>query len=623
MKLTKKGIRNIKIVLAALLPILLFYLEACFTYHPFARTRWKAQILNLVFLELVFLLLWMIIGKLSWALRIETISVLVIGLANYYVISFRGNPIVPWDILSIGTAASVAGGYSYALPLKQIILIAVFLMLIVAEGFLDIRLGKEKPKQDKGEAKPEKKTRKLHPIHRITGCKWYHRLVIALLALASVCGMTWMVQQDSYVSRLELYPFLFTPNVMYERNGFAVTFLMDLQYMSVEKPEGYSAKQAKQLLEAYPDSHSWTTRAQQTDPKDMLPNIIVIMDEAFSDVGVLDDFTSSEDYMPFIHKLQKGADNTITGYLNVSVKGGNTANTEFEFLTGSTMAYLPAGSIPYQQYITKEQPSLASYLKSLGYDTTAMHPYYASGWSRDKVYPLFGFDRFFDQTDYTYAGRVRGYIDDASCVDKIIEQYENKEAGKPSFLFTVTMQNHSPYTDGYVDPAGNISVSGSMSASLSEYLTLIKKSDAALEKLITYFEDQEEPTVIVFFGDHQPTDTVVSSIYDINGRSVQDLTTEEEAKRYEVPYVIWANYDIPEESGADTSANYLAADALRAAGVPLADYQNYLLKLQESYPIISAQRTVDANEEVVSGKSEELLQYQMLQYYLLFDKKED
>jgi len=139
---------------------------------------------------------------------------------------------------------------------------------------------------------------------------------------------------------------------------------MDMQYLKVEKPEGYSVEKAKKLLEKE-DGLEWTAYdqrnnvgeefANQKETTDQLPNVIVIMDEAFSDLGVLSDeaLPVNEDYMPFIHSLQQGEENTQTGYLNVSVKGGNTANTEFEFLTGDTMAFLPAGSIPYQQYKDK------------------------------------------------------------------------------------------------------------------------------------------------------------------------------------------------------------------------------------------------------------------------------
>ena len=140
---------------------------------------------------------------------------------------------------------------------------------------------------------------------------------------------------------------------------------MELQYISVDKPSGYSAENAKKLLASY------DTGSQEADgtPSDnaQKPNIIVIMNEAFSDPSVLGDFTTNEDYMPFVHSLLDGADNTISGHLNVSVKGGNTANTEFEYLTGASMAFLPYGSIPYQQYVKKETPSMASYLSSLGW----------------------------------------------------------------------------------------------------------------------------------------------------------------------------------------------------------------------------------------------------------------
>lgn len=240
---------------------------------------------------------------------------------------------------------------------------------------------------------------------------------------------------------------------MSQADGFAVTFLMDLKYLTVDKPEGYDAADAKETLKSY-----------ETEEKDAeegeLPNVIVIMDEAFSDPAVLGDIQTNEDYMPFIHSLQQGADHTVTGYLNVSVKGGNTANTEFEFLTGNTMAFLPSGSIPYQQYINGEIPSLVSYLDGLGYDTYAMHPYYATGWNRDKIYPDLGFSHAYFIDAFTAPSYVRKYVDDASCMKKIIDIYESKQKGQPMFLFNVTMQNHSPYTEAYPNLTQDISLDG-------------------------------------------------------------------------------------------------------------------------------------------------------------------
>lgn len=574
------------------IPVLLFYLEAAFTYNPFERTTWRAQLLNILFLEAVLVLLFMITARAAWALRIETALVLVIGIANYYVITFRGEPIVPWDFLSLRTAANVAGGYSYNLGGRQIALILAFVALLVLERFVKFNLERR---------------------------HWCRRLVAGASSVCVLAGLTWVVSQDACVTKLQLYPFLFTPNVMYERNGFAVTFLMDLRYLAVEKPENYDPDEIRHLLDGY-DANAWTSDGDNETGGENLPNIFVIMNEAFSDPGILGEFDVDEDYMPFVHSLQKGSEAAITGMLNVSVKGGNTANTEFEFLTGQSMAFLPAGSIPYQQYVRHEVPSMASYLKSLGYETVALHPYYASGWNRDKVYPLLGFDRFLDKESYRMAHLLRGYVDDMSCTDQLIKLYENREKGTPLFAFNVTMQNHSPYTKGYQFADGNVAVNGITHSQMSEYLSLIRQSDAALEALVEYFREQQEPTVIVFFGDHQPSDAVVAEIKQSRSAETED---EFEAKRYEVPYVIWANFHLDGEGSKDTSANFLGANVLKAAGVPVPDYMRYLLELENDYPVISTQQLLTAAGGAGDLMSEEIQMYRKVQYYLLFDSGQE
>jgi phosphoglycerol transferase MdoB-like AlkP superfamily enzyme len=415
-------------------------------------------------------------------------------------------------------------------------------------------------------------------------------------------------------------------------NGMAVTFTMDMAYVKVDRPQGYSADEAEEILAEYEKkaAEAAANGASDTSPDTTeatgapdaavaaddaaldgadYPNIIVIMDEAFSDLAVLGEVDASEDYMPFIHELQQGADNTITGYLNVSVCGGNTADTEFEFLTGNTMAFLPTGSIPYQQYITGETPSLASYLRELGYTTYAMHPYNSTGWNRDRVYPWLGFEESYFKKDLSSVSYLRTYVSDQSDFSNLIELYENKPAGQPLFLFNVTMQNHGSYTTIYDNFMPQITVEGIDSVPLSQYLSLIQKTDEAFRELLEYFEEQPERTVVVFFGDHQPNNAVAGKIASAD---------TEETLRYQVPYVIWANYDIAEASGADTSANYLAAHVLSAAGVPTSGYQDFLLSLEEKYPIFSAVRKETAQED-----EEALLTYQKLAYYLLFDWKGD
>lgn len=579
-----------KAILFSLIPVICFYLLEFYQHNPFQEVRTEAQLFNIFLLELTAWTLFFLAGRAVLALRIELVAVMIFGLVNHYVMEFRSTPFVPWDILSVNTAASVAGNYDFT-PSERVILVSIlFLALIFCVRFLRFR----------------------------SEWKLYARMISAALVVLVLCVFVNALQNDDFKTKHYLYPFLFTPAYMTQVNGMLVTFAMNLEYIAVDRPADYHAEDAKETLETYES-------ADAADNTEDLPNIIVIMDEAFSDLSVVGDFEPNEDYMPFVHSLEQGNDNTVTGYLNVSVCGGNTANTEFEFLTGNTMAFLPAGSIPYQQYIKSETPSLAEYLSGLGYETYGMHPYNASGWDRDRVYPLLGFEntRFFD--DFTDKTFLRKYVSDDSDFKNIIQTYEQKDEGHPAFIFNVTMQNHGSYTDAYNNFTPDVTVTGTDSFVLEQYLSLIKRTDQALENLIDYFAGQKEKTIIVFFGDHQPADSVAAPVLALNGKDVNSLNSEDQRLRYQVPYVIWANYDIEEGTGEDTSANYLAARVLQTAGVPTSAYQNYLLELEKDYPVISAVRVEKADGTETNSKEEKkgLLQYQQLQYYSLFDEKED
>ena len=579
-----------KAILFSLIPVICFYLLEFYQHNPFQEVRTEAQLFNILLLELIAWALFFLAGRAVLALRIELVAVMIFGLVNHYVMEFRSTPFVPWDILSVNTAASVAGNYDFT-PSGRVILVSIlFLALIFSVRFLRFQ----------------------------SEWKLYARMISAALVVLVLCVFVNALQNDDFKTKHYLYPFLFTPAYMTQVNGMLVTFAMNLEYIAVDRPADYHAEDAKETLETYES-------AGAADNTEDLPNIIVIMDEAFSDLSVVGDFETNEDYMPFVHSLEQGNDNTVTGYLNVSVCGGNTANTEFEFLTGNTMAFLPAGSIPYQQYIKSETPSLAEYLSGLGYETYGMHPYNASGWDRDRVYPLLGFEntRFFD--DFTDKTFLRKYVSDDSDFKNIIQTYEQKEEGHPAFIFNVTMQNHGSYTDAYNNFTPDVTVTGADSFVLEQYLSLMKRTDQALENLIDYFAGQKEKTIIVFFGDHQPADSVAAPVLALNGKDVNSLNSEDQRLRYQVPYVIWANYDIEEGTGEDTSANYLAARVLQTAGVPTSAYQNYLLELEKDYPVISAVRVEKADGTETNSKEEKkgLLQYQQLQYYSLFDEKED
>lgn len=566
----------LEIVIFFLVPILLFYLMEAYEHNAFVEVRQKAQILNIILFELLAWCLFFITGKGKWALRILTGLSMVYGLVNHYVMAFRSTPFVPWDIFSVGTAASVAGNYDFT-PTKEVVIVTlVFIAVIILLRFFKFEFS--------------------YGV--------FLRIIPTVCIGIVLCLFANLLQDEDFQSDAYLYPYLFTPAYMTKVNGMAVTFTMDLAYVYVEKPSGYSAAEAQQILASY--------EKEEVIPENM-PNIIVIMNEAFSDLSVLGDFTTNEDYMPFIHGLQEGNENTITGNLTVSVVGGNTANSEFEFLTGHTMDFFPVGSIPYQQYVKSELPSLASQLKEMGYATYGMHPYNAGGWNRDKVYPWLGFDTAYFVRDFANRFYIRSYVSDMTAYEKIKETYENREEGTPLFVFEVTMQNHGGYTDAYENFTPDIKVQEKNDVVLDRYLSLIKESDAQLKSLIDYFAEQEEDTMIVFFGDHQPSDYVANKVFRISGKTT--ISEEDAANRYIVPYVIWANFDIREGTDENVDISMLAAKVLKEAGITTNAYQNFLLEYEK---IIA-----DDSTATEATKEEYKNIYQKLQYYYMFDYEKE
>ena len=606
---------------------------------PFSRMF----LLNLLLYYLFFLGLFFLLGSIFAGYAVAASVLMGIAIVNYYVQQFRGSPIVPWDFLSVRTAANVAGNFEYKIYWQMLLatLFFVFLLLTIGKMKAKLRLFPGGWKKKEGQAAFVRRSGKGNPlvwIIRIAGC------AACITALVILIGG---LQNEEGKSYWGIDNTLFTPNVRYAKNGFWPAFLSNLSYLHIEKPDGYSPEKVAEIAAAAESEYAGSAEAESAYPGTeaaeseyagaaaktgsslrpeekqsarstassvQRPNIIVIMNEAFSDLSVLGDFETNEDYMPNFRSLME---EYTSGHLMVSVKGGNTANTEYEFLSGDTMAFLPEGCVVFQQYIHERIPTIASFLSGLGYETIGMHPYIGSGWERDRVYPLMGFDEFLDRDDFAGADKLRNYISDKGAFDKVIELFESKEEGRPQFQFLVTMQNHSGYTpkdtdNGFSEEVlltGASAQSGAVVAA-ERYLTLIKYSDAAFRDLIDYFEENvTEPTLIVMFGDHEPNDYVTEVIDHLVGNDPfvtasdnsgaaegTEESLEDVQKHYQVPFVIWNNFDVPkDETVGLTSVNYLGAMLVEEAGLPLSGYQKFLLNQQKTIPALAAGAYIDRN----------------------------
>jgi hypothetical protein len=549
------------------------------------KLTYNQAILNIIWYYIPAVVLFFVTGRLNLSSGISTVLGFVWGNLNYYLLQFRGRILFPADLTAIGTALRVQSGYDWSFNAEQWVFCGVLAVYLAA-------LITTRPRKDA--KRPG--------------------VFISVSAIAACAVYIYVFFGTSFIKNMGIKPSLWYT----QQNGVLLNFMVNLDFSHTSPPPGYAPEVINGLIDS--------TEAPVNGKK---PDIIVVMNEAFSDIGVLGEFETNTDYMPFFRSIKE---NTIKGYAYSSVYGGNTANSEFEFLTGNTMAFLPAGTVAYQLYASAGDYTLTGQLGGLGYTAIAIHPYEDYCWNRQSVYEYYGFKDTYFIDDYEKTGYVRYYIGDKYNYQKLIsvyEEYKDREPETPLFFFNVTMQNHGSYYQDWVNLNRTVYLTGKNKEKypdLDQYLSLIKESDEALETLIDYFKKVDNPTIIMFFGDHQPS--LDSEFYEsIFGKPVEELTVSEREKLHMVPFMLWANYDIEEQDGVEASLNYLSLLLLEAAQLPKTAYQEFLTALWEKIPVINAVGYLEAGREftdnitVLSKDAQNLIgKYKIAQYNGIFDK---
>lgn len=576
----------IRILFALVIPVGCFYTFETLT-HQMSTMIELAKRLNIAFYYWLFLFVFFIAGRTSISMAICVSVIAVIGVGNYFVVMFRSNPIVPWDIYSFETAMSVADNYVFSVDWALAEHIAMFILMLIVGVRTNIRLSKKI----------------LRPILTVAMC----------IPAYFYISYLW---QDNLERNTGLNDTLFNAKYMHSKDGFFVSFILDIHFLQIEEPKNYSDEYALSLLNEQ--------EVEKVETPEELPDIIAIMDETFSDPAVLGEFETNKDYMPFVHSILRGeVANTISGYTDVSVLGGNTANSEFEFLTGNSMAFFPNGSVPYLQYIRDGISTIVPQLEEYGYTTYGTHPYRAKGWNREFIYDLMGFDYRYFQGSFPFEDKLRNYVSDEADFKSILEWRNNTEG--PFFMFNVTMQNHSNYGGDFdnFDPQIVAKFKNTSSNKyLNKYLSLMYETDQDVASLLSELSQSDRKTIVVFWGDHQPNDYVVRPIYKEYGLDFDNQTYEQQQQRQKTPFFIWANYDIQEQTNVEISLNYLNILLFETAGLQLDEYQTFRKNLwQGQIPMMNAvgYRNDDGGLVEYDDAPEEiqnlLNEYQNIQYY--------
>lgn len=576
----------IRILFALVIPLGCFYTFETLT-HQMSTMIELAKRLNIAFYYWLFLFVFFIAGRTSISMAICVSAIAIIGVGNYFVVMFRSNPIVPWDIYSFETAMSVADNYVFSVDWALAEHIAMFILMLIVGVRTNIRLNKKI----------------LRPILTVAMC----------IPAYFYISYLW---QDNLERNTGLNDTLFNAKYMHSKDGFFVSFILDIHFLPIEEPKNYSDEYALSLLNEQ--------EVEKVETPEELPDIIAIMDETFSDPAVLGEFETNKDYMPFVHSILRGeVANTISGYTDVSVLGGNTANSEFEFLTGNSMAFFPNGSVPYLQYIRDGISTIVPQLEEYGYTTYGTHPYRAKGWNREFIYDLMGFDYRYFQGSFPFEDKLRNYVSDEADFKSILEWRNNTEG--PFFMFNVTMQNHSNYGGDFdnFDPQIVAKFKNTSSNKyLNKYLSLMYETDQDVASLLSELSQSDRKTIVVFWGDHQPNDYVVRPIYKEYGLDFDNQTYEQQQQRQKTPFFIWANYDIQEQTNVEISLNYLNILLFETAGLQLDEYQTFRKNLwQGQIPMMNAvgYRNDDGDLVEYDDAPEEiqnlLNEYQNIQYY--------
>lgn len=576
----------IRILFALVIPLGCFYTFETLT-HQMSTMIELAKRLNIAFYYWLFLFVFFIAGRTSISMAICVAAMAIIGVGNYFVVMFRSNPIVPWDIYSFETAMSVADNYVFSVDWALAEHIAMFILMLIVGVRTNIRLNKKI----------------LRPILTVAMC----------IPAYFYISYLW---QDNLERNTGLNDTLFNAKYMHSKDGFFVSFILDIHFLQIEEPKNYSDEYALSLLNEQ--------EVEKVETPEELPDIIAIMDETFSDPAVLGEFETNKDYMPFVHSILRGeVANTISGYTDVSVLGGNTANSEFEFLTGNSMAFFPNGSVPYLQYIRDGISTIVPQLEEYGYTTYGTHPYRAKGWNREFIYDLMGFDYRYFQGSFPFEDKLRNYVSDEADFKSILEWRNNTEG--PFFMFNVTMQNHSNYGGDFdnFDPQIVAKFKNTSSNKyLNKYLSLMYETDQDVASLLSELSQSDRKTIVVFWGDHQPNDYVVRPIYKEYGLDFDNQTYEQQQQRQKTPFFIWANYDIQEQTNVEISLNYLNILLFETAGLQLDEYQTFRKNLwQGQIPMMNAvgYRNDDGDLVEYDDAPEEiqnlLNEYQNIQYY--------
>ena len=527
-----------------------------------------------LFLLAVALVFFGLIGSVFWSYAIVTVVALIMYIVNYFKLSITGGVFVHTDILLAGAAFGVMEGGTVNIPFSFVVGAVFVLSLLTPLWFVKI-----KPR-----------------------FPW--RIAISVLTIA--VGAVFLTGEFAVYS---LFPALgidqnHSINARYKNSGFLLGFYS--VFIERTLPLRVNMEYLALLTEEPPVVESGLP---DEDYAPVLPNVIVIMSEAFMDPTLLENISFSTYPIPNFRRI---AQEGISGNVLVPVYGGGTANTEFEFLSGNPHFFFGSRFyVPYEnpdRYFFREiRTALPWLFRENGYRALAIHPYYGDFFNRNRIYPLLGFEYFITQEHMPYALRKGPYISDEYMTDRIIEEILRGDADDiPLFLFAISMQNHwgfDPMKYGTLEldvMSESPVLDENQTGIMNSFLQGVFDADRELGRLVDFVSEMDRPTIIVFFGDHLPilglhSDRIFEELGWLTHQGDELWTMHDHMNLFQTPYLVWANYDIGLEDWGNMSVFMLSAFVAEASGIRLNRYYTYLLNARRYFRGIINELYIDAD----------------------------
>ncbi len=518
-------------------------------------------VLNVLPIFCVMAMLYFLTNTLWLSFFVTGVLSFIIAEVNRFKMVFRDDPLIFEDILLMSEAKEMAENYMLYLDAVSFCALICIIFITVYCFF------KVKPKISKGYV-------------RIGGA------ICAAVIMATSC-------EAFYFKNEKLHENLWHPvfgdeykagNQAMSR-GVIYSFVKSIPEAFISPPSGYDEKEAAAVMAEYKDADI---------PEKKKVHMISIMLEAYNDFSKFDGLEFANDPYKNYHDIEA---NAYCGNLYTNIFAASTIYTERQYLTGYSN----------MQFQKKNTPSYIWYFKEQGYSVDAMHPCVGWFYNRKNMNKYFGFDDF-DHHENKYgaipdnelrAPRYHAYISDFDFFDFIIEGYEKAiEADEKYFNFSVTYQNHGPYSSE--NTADMEYLLRKPEYTEAEYYTInnyfdgIYKTDAALKELRDYIDAQSEPIVLTLFGDHNPRLGSENEVYKMLGIDLSMDNPLGGENYYETRYVFYANKAAKRALGKDfngvgptISPMFLMNEYFQYIGLQGPAYLNYLTDLREEYDVLN------------------------------------